>query len=65
MNAKRCDRCGKYYVTDGEHIYCDGESITVFSDVGKRVSDRKAAYDLCENCAESFEKWLRLDNGNT
>lgn len=65
MNAKKCDRCGKYYVTDGERVYYDGESITVFSNIGKKVSDSKAAYDLCNDCTKSFENWMKQDNGNT
>ncbi len=41
MNAKKCDRCGKYYVTDGERVYYDGESITVFSNIGKKFLTAK------------------------
>lgn len=60
MNAKKCDRCGKYYegketaavtLTNGENNFtrallrCD-------------LNPKEKSYDLCNDCADSFGKWM-------
>lgn len=64
MNAKKCDRCGKYY-TYGDFVRYDGGAITIFSNTGKKVIDSKTTYDLCDDCADEFKKWMEQGNGNT
>ncbi len=61
MNAKKCDRCGKYY-TDGSFACYSGGSMTIVSSTGRKVINKNTEYDLCEECAEGFEKWMKQDN---
>lgn len=60
MNAKKCDRCGKYY-TDGSFVCHSGGSITIVSSTGRKAINKDTEYDLCDECTEGFEKWLHLD----
>lgn len=55
MDAKRCDRCGRFYNRDYyEHF--------------KLISYKSIAFgqqlDLCKNCAKDFEKWLKKVRNN-
>lgn len=58
MNAKKCDRCGNYYDHDANtkialNPKLDGVLVnTAFG------FDCEYIYDLCDDCAESFDKWM-------
>ena len=61
---EKCDRCGEYYDRDKNTV------IGICTDLKRALivalgCDEEANYDLCENCAESFRKWMEQDNGNT
>lgn len=56
MNAKKCDRCGKFYdiKAKGEDHYC---RIDV---VGSWGED----YDLCSDCTKALAKWYNCENSD-
>lgn len=59
-NAKKCDRCGRYYdenVRFKADKSCDCERLSkvVEMTVG---GYRYKGYDLCDNCIEDFKKFI-------
>lgn len=56
-NAKRCDRCGKFYMNDDSRFKSRGIYVDYISLISKNgsVIDK---YDLCNNCLEHLVKWL-------
>lgn len=57
MNAKRCDRCGKFYQASKEkskYILMNNDPTKAY----KRISQ----VDLCENCLKALERWMKNDN---
>ena len=59
MDAKRCDRCGKFYIHLSETNGCRFCSIVenrerVVSAIGNSCND----FDICPDCWESFKKWM-------
>ena len=63
MNAKKCDRCGKYYDKNEKHKGRNkGEKriaeIATVDDVG--WPDRR--FDLCDDCIAEFEKFIKAQN---
>ena len=71
MNAKRCDRCGKYYESEGTGTVTvtvkhgeDSTKISPYIGIYTKEAERHI-HDLCEECAKDFEKWMKQDNGNT
>lgn len=53
-NAKRCDRCGEFYMPDKEKNL-DNIQVGVFPHVGGFQ-----AFDLCPECAEMLEEFCSL-----
>ena len=65
MNAKKCDRCGKFFdlytVTNkagskfenGVNYLIQGNACSEYIDCHKKV------YELCLDCCESFNEWIR------
>ena len=54
MNAKKCDRCGEYYIESskcGFLHFTAGAPTAIF--VGLRVEK-----DLCPSCYEEFKNWM-------
>lgn len=59
MDAKKCDRCGKFFNKvneDGEFI---GGHIMLFPFTTWIAEKADIAADLCKECRESFERWLK------
>ncbi len=52
-DAKRCDRCGRYFDAEGE-----GRTVAAYP-VGCRSSRERTEDDLCPRCADRFESWMR------
>ena len=50
-NAKKCDRCGKYY----PHPGLNGQYVTVVNDKWKMAGE---CFDLCDECMRKLVKWL-------
>lgn len=70
-DAKKCDRCGvlfEPYIKD-ENVRLNKESeCTGYSNLLLRVKnimnpyfDEQINIDLCKNCANSLNNWLKLD----
>lgn len=68
-DAKKCDRCGKYYmpsVSVKSPLEVLAESLSVAS--GSREEMKNAigkACDLCPDCMNSFERWFDMEEGDT
>lgn len=56
-NAKRGDRCGKFYMNDDSRFKSRGIYVDYISLISKNgsVIDK---YDLCNDCLEHLVKWL-------
>lgn len=60
MDAKKCDRCGKFYTRK------DGEKYGVilrgrrddYGMLGGRTDSERDLYDICNSCMEDFERWI-------
>ena len=52
-NAKKCDRCGKYYDKNDHKIWLYTAS-----------PDARNALDLCDECVTELKKWLDKDMGD-
>lgn len=48
--ARKCDRCGKYYDRIAFRNYISPYNL----------GDHKKDIDLCDDCVESFNKWLKM-----
>ena len=75
MQAKKCDRCGKYYDENKETYTCeDGFKIPVgglVKTIGKRSKRGSEGeniggshIDLCDDCLEQFDFWVINANIN-
>lgn len=68
MNAKKCDRCGKFYEfykieSQGEYIKGTAGIIKI-SRTQFGCKNEVADYDLCRDCAESFQSWFEEGRQN-
>lgn len=66
MDAKKCDRCGKYYNENKKYKekcrigrvvfeeYIDGVKFSVKDHTGKRI-------DLCDDCITELRKFLNME----
>ena len=55
-NAKKCDRCGKFYVSDFKTCV----SLTTYDNMQRAVGfdcGLLPDLDLCPDCVESFKQW--------
>ena len=58
-NAKKCDRCGKYY--DNNEPYVVGGRISAIDGIAFTLKDGSVVnpVDLCDECIRLLEKWLK------
>ena len=58
-DAKKCDRCGKYYDKCTKKRYVNGCFV-----LGIKIytSGPFRAYDLCEDCVEDLYKFMNIDD---
>lgn len=63
MNAKKCDRCGRYCEGNETAIITLTNGANNFARAIFRcdLNPKEKSYDLCEECAEGFEKWIHPD----
>lgn len=52
-DAKKCDRCGKYYDVKDRTVY-----------LYNGAPRRNNPLDLCDECAADLKKWLNKDMGD-
>jgi hypothetical protein len=55
MNAKKCDRCGKFYVPQIKTT----DVITRIEQVVLKEKHITDICDLCPDCVKAFYDWLR------
>lgn len=66
MNAKKCDRCGRYFEREQSGKYA-GQKLTVSDfpeDVGDPVFHEngiRVSADLCDLCSISLLRWLDFE----
>lgn len=62
MNARKCDRCGKFFEIKPSGKF-DGGKIILFDLVDYWSHETaKITRDLCEDCKNDFERWLKNEN---
>ena len=65
-DAKKCDRCGKYYTPS---ILFESPLEMLAANLSKVSSFRVEAVvpncDLCPDCTKSFERWFDMKEGDT
>lgn len=62
MDAKKCDRCGQFYIKNkkfkhssiGENVYISGVNI-----IGNDDEAIIESYDLCDKCLKKLMKLLK------
>lgn len=61
-DAKKCDRCGKYYTPDRK-IRCkyEGNEVGIIGIRGLDGSSRTLSADLCDQCALDILKFMHLE----
>lgn len=69
MNAKKCDKCGKFYEHySGRKRFCGGEQanaiLFVDRDSGKDGYYSRILYDFCPECMSKLQEWLKGDETN-
>lgn len=68
MNAKKCDRCGSYYMPGTPYImdskalkllngYTDLQ-MTLYAAKSDNYCPQIKCYDICYNCALDLDKWF-------
>lgn len=58
-NAKKCDRCGAFYIDENREVKIRNES---FDKVVATRLDKNyvvAKYDLCDNCCRDFLDFMK------
>lgn len=64
MNAKKCDRCGKFFdlYTVTNKMGCKFENgvnyLIQANECSEYSSCHKKVYELCLDCCESFNEWI-------
>lgn len=66
-NAKKCDRCGKFY--ESYHTDVNGYSANAIfvaheTSITYKERDIRFVLDLCPECMNSFTKWLNEKENN-
>lgn len=74
MNAKKCDRCGEYYLPKDSYDVCNAplsltRKIQIYGTTLSAVklkgltfkpirSDNTMEFDLCPSCLRKFKNWM-------
>ena len=59
-DAKRCDRCGKYYVQGEKKYKIRDKRITRV--IARSFYDNDiVGWDLCDDCVEAFDEFMRME----
>lgn len=74
MNAKKCDRCGEYYLPNDSHDVCNAplsltREIQIYDKTISAVklkgltfelirSDNTMVFDLCPSCLRKLKNWM-------
>ena len=60
-NAKKCDRCGKYYDKNKQHPFTGSAMVSVIDGVAFTRQDGGITncYDLCDDCITLLKEWLK------
>lgn len=59
MNAKKCDRCGKFYDEyNTKSFNCDPNIVTLHQKLNDGICYLVKDYDLCPECMAELQEWL-------
>ena len=62
MNAKKCDRCGKFYDTYDELNKCKhGNALAIYNIKANGYEEFIEKFDLCKSCMLELEKCLGMN----
>lgn len=60
MNAKKCDRCNKFYeLYNVKESDCDPNSISLYQIKNDSVCRLVNAYELCPKCMTELQEWTQ------
>lgn len=59
MDAKKCDRCGKFFNKQDEDGVFVGGHIMLFPFTAWIAEKADIAADLCPECRTDFERWIK------
>lgn len=67
MDAKKCDRCGKYYDKNSNTLgrsFKNSNGVTNLSGMAyiNIVNDVKGRTDLCDECIEKLMKFMKMED---
>lgn len=58
MEAKKCDRCGNFYILMDKKAKIDGNILKYIKLVNNLEFTIKS-YDLCDDCVKDLQQWLK------
>lgn len=63
MNAKKCDRCGKFYdMYDYKLLKCEhGNTVSIWNIKANGYEEITKRFDLCKSCMTELEKFLGMN----
>lgn len=65
MDAKKCDRCGKYFEVKGssKQITFTRNACNFIRLIFKRKNNNNEnnGFDLCNECFEELKKWMNME----
>lgn len=53
--AKRCDRCGRYYQLDNSN---EEDNFAAMALIDRRIIRTDVTYDLCRECRKELNEWF-------
>lgn len=59
-DAKRCDRCGKYYVEEEKKYQVDGNILASIKFICSK-NCMFGRFDLCDDCAEKLDRFMNKE----
>ena len=62
MNAKKCDRCGRYYDKNSKHRdeSFSEEAYAAGAQIYNSNNKYWGAWDLCDDCLTEFFNWVNM-----
>jgi hypothetical protein len=58
-DAKICDRCGNFYQTHGVNGLQSTDKLNIFEDDINHERHNSKFFDLCPNCRQELDNWLK------
>lgn len=64
MDAKKCDRCRKFYDEYNIRSFdCDPNAVALYQKQNDGIYYIVKKYDLCPDCMAELQEWLSKESG--